>query len=838
MMKKPHVDNQMRPVRQLMILMALIMSMLALVIVSRPMRVQAEAQVDNSVIGRDVFNIPKGVALQYTYVHEPLTKVQGAHAWKGADYAAKIPMDAKGVDPQTKQNYIDEWMPDRGFQVFIYEGSFKKAYPSFGEFINNFTKNDMQAIETIDSTNDLQRTITNGKQVPTLYFQAMMSMKSIEGMQYATNLEKISLVPQDGLSEIAWGIHNMHSNLWDISALKNLDKLKEVILVNLSINDVSALANKPNLTTINLSFNQIADLSPLETNRNNPGLNLKHGFGYQHILLAPITLRTGTKEYTTPSFIIKDLQANNLPVSPYDSLKESNDYPSLYPSTANSQNIDPITLNWTNLLQDPEKAYGSLSSHWKDPNSDFEGWIMVPYTLSDVIGNVYVNFQLLKADGTLVTIAPGAVLSGGLTQTYDLESSPETQSALATARRNGYDRLMVIGGTGNYADFLRHDGSATAVGLTGNFEKDSKNRTIIFTTRTVEVPINYVDTNGNQIAGVSSETLKGKVDAKVTADDLNRLKKAISGYTFNHFQAADGHNIDLSAIETYGDIEKGLKLVYIKDDSQTNANSGTATGTTNDSKTNSDQKNTGSTTSQSDKTATTSESGKGTRKGEAVYALKKVYLYKNQDFKKSERLASYAKKPRINRPMFVVIGYGQSKAGNNRYKVRDVNHHSKTAGKVGYLTTKWDYVRPVYYHSSHQTLTVINPKGVNEYRNKNLTGKVRNFKQGIQLKVKGFVKHRLTTRYLLTNGNYVTGNRKLVMAGKVAQAKQIRVKKTIYRYNNANFGKRLKRINPGTILKVKKWEYTQPYSLTSFGAKRYQVVGGYVTGNERYVSVK
>lgn len=225
------------------------------------------------------------------------------------------------------------------------------------------------------------------------------------------------------------------------------------------------------------------------------------------------------------------------------------------------------------------------------------------------------------------------------------------------------------------------------------------------------------------------------------------------------------------------------------------------------------------------------------KKGEAVYSLKKIYLYQNKTFKKADRIVGYAKKPRINRPMFVVTDYAHSKNGQLRYKVRDVNHLSRTAGKKGYITAQWAYVRPVYYRSSHKTLTVINPRGVNEYKRQNLTGKVRNFKQGTRLKVKSFVTYHLTTRYRLTNGHYITGNRKLVILGKHQQVKKIKVKKTIYRYNNANFDRRTKKIKQGTVLKVKKWTYSYPYSMKTFGAKRYQVAGGYVTANHRYVRI-
>lgn len=233
----------------------------------------------------------------------------------------------------------------------------------------------------------------------------------------------------------------------------------------------------------------------------------------------------------------------------------------------------------------------------------------------------------------------------------------------------------------------------------------------------------------------------------------------------------------------------------------------------------------------------TASDGTVAKKGEAVYSLKKIYMYKNNTFKKSERIASYAKKPRVNRPMFVVADYARSQQGKLRYVVRDVNHHSKTYGKQGVITANWSYVRPVYYQSSHKTLTVINPRGINEYKNKDLTGKVRNYKQGTQLKVKGFVNHNLTTRYLLSNGHYVTGNRKLVIAGKYKQPKQIKVKKSLYRYNDANFDKRINKIKRGTVLTVKKWDYSHQYSTSNFGAKRYQVAGGYVTANNKYVEV-
>lgn len=117
--------------------------------------------------------------------------------------------------------------------------------------------------------------------------------------------------------------------------------------------------------------------------------------------------------------------------------------------------------------------------------------------------------------------------------------------------------------------------------------------------------------------------------------------------------------------------------------------------------------------------------------------------------------------------MFVVLGYDKSNGGALRYKVRDVNHGKKTAGKVGYITANPKYVVNVYYKTmpkSHK-ITVINKKGIHAYKNVNLTGRAKTFKKGTHVTVKSFEKHNLTTRYKLSNGTYITANKKLVIQG-------------------------------------------------------------------------
>ncbi|WP_283679827.1 DUF5776 domain-containing protein [Lentilactobacillus sp. Marseille-Q4993] len=190
--------------------------------------------------------------------------------------------------------------------------------------------------------------------------------------------------------------------------------------------------------------------------------------------------------------------------------------------------------------------------------------------------------------------------------------------------------------------------------------------------------------------------------------------------------------------------------------------------------------NNGSTSTNGNQTNTNTNNGSGTttdtnkvptgavKKNTAVYAIKKIYLYKNTTFNKKDRIAVYNKAKRTNRPMFVVTDYGYSKAGRLRYKVRDVNHKSKTAGKVGYITANKGFVLPVYYRAlpKSKVVTVISKGGVKAYKNKNLTGHVKSYKKGTILKVKKIERYNLTSRFVLSNGYYITGNKKLVIGGR------------------------------------------------------------------------
>lgn len=143
-----------------------------------------------------------------------------------------------------------------------------------------------------------------------------------------------------------------------------------------------------------------------------------------------------------------------------------------------------------------------------------------------------------------------------------------------------------------------------------------------------------------------------------------------------------------------------------------------------------------------------------------VYGLKKLYLYQKPTFAHDQRLATYPQTNRTRRPMFKVVGYARSKSGLLRYQVKDAT------GKTGYITAKSAFVAPVYYQKSVKRIKVLNRQGIDRYQDLKLSKAGKHVKAGKTLKVVGLKHYRLTTRFELSNGQFVSANKKLVIAVK------------------------------------------------------------------------
>lgn len=476
--------------------------------------VQNPDNLTDKVTGQPVFNVSKTEQLQYTYDHTGSNGIstdlrandgysanyqaQGSGTWLGETYANNIAQDAKGMDVNsplqysdgTHPLYIDEWMPDSGLQYFLWQNNFAKEYATIADFRNNFTKAELATVANISTTQPLQS--VNGAETQyTTYYMALMSMTTLEGLQNATNLQTLYLYPDPMVSLNTFGNGFQSGNLWDIRALSNLDNLKSVTITLFSVNDISALSNKDQLTEVNMPYNQITDISPLATDKN---LDIKTGTSLfnQHILLAPITVSTklapgqstttdGALTYTTPSFIIKDLGASNLPIKGFDNAGDTK-YPSLFPSSADAGNVNSNTLSWYNLQVTNNGNYGSLSTTWADPNSDFAGYIIQPYDLAENVSDLNVNIQLLQGDGQQLTLAPSTLISGEVGSDVNVQGNATVMSFLNQQLSKGYTFSgLILDGTGLYSDYLAGNGKATAQpSWTTTLTDESKNWTILF----------------------------------------------------------------------------------------------------------------------------------------------------------------------------------------------------------------------------------------------------------------------------------------------------------------------------------------------------------------------
>ncbi|KRM40330.1 MucBP domain protein [Lentilactobacillus parafarraginis DSM 18390 = JCM 14109] len=623
---------------------------------------------------------------------------------------------------------------------------------------------------------------------------------SLKGLERATSLESLEFPQNWDLS----GGHNFYRNdVVDLTPLQGLNNLQKLNLYGNRVKSVAPIANLPKLTWLDVSNNEVADLNLLDAAKYTANFN----WGNQHVILPKVQLETNSYTFKAP-FV------NALPKNGNAANNEWEVY--------NSKFVNNFH-DWLYIPYSPNAYYGEGESH---PTIQIFRNGIFGVGENDKRGSTTVVGDDVEFKGLAKQVTP------------TIDKTDPHKDRNSTVVENPYTYYMVIqyqvtpapdDGHGLIAYYLPYEIAQQAAATT----------------------VEYVDEKGATIH--ASQTITGTVGKEFDlATDAYKL--AIPGYKFSKY--------DPTQTGKLSDQAQTVKLVYTKDATPVTPNTPvtpTPSNPVNPSTPNNPvtprtpttpvtpttPSSTPTNGNKADQPGTKIEtglepqaSGKVVKKGTAVYSLNKIYLYKNATFKKAQRMAGYVKKPRVNRPMFVVTDYARSANGRLRYKVRDVNHHSNTDGWRGYITANWNYVRPVYYQSKHQTLTVINPLGVNAYKNRNLTGKVKNIKQGTVLKVHGFVRHNLTTRYLLSNGDYITGNRKLVKMGRHQQPKRLVVKKTINRYGDANFTKRNGHFKKGTKLTIKKVTFSHEFSRTRTGVQRYVVNGGYVTASPKFVTVQ
>ncbi|MCT3398504.1 exo-alpha-sialidase [Lentilactobacillus hilgardii] len=271
-----------------------------------------------------------------------------------------------------------------------------------------------------------------------------------------------------------------------------------------------------------------------------------------------------------------------------------------------------------------------------------------------------------------------------------------------------------------------------------------------------KVIVHYVDENGQQISpdDVSTGVIGTSFD--VTA----KAQKQINGYAFQSITKGQNDvrgNFGADPIEVTATYQKNNNTLGTTTSSSSSSvqSSSPSTPIASSSSVSSSSSSTVSSTSSS---TTATAPSTSVAKPFKVVATKALYRYNNVNFSKANRIKHYAKKSITKAPVFTVVATTKSSNGALRYQLSDGS----------YITTKAGYVTKLYNQAKTKTLRVINPKGTWEYKFSKLTKKsaVKHLKKSKVVKVKKLVRKGTATRYQLTNGHYVTGNKQFVKVTK------------------------------------------------------------------------
>lgn len=416
---------------------------------------------------------------------------------------------------------IDQWMPDTNLQqVVLHELAKTTGITSVDQItqamMGNLTK------LYVD---------TSAQQNHKDYYLATMQVRSLQGLEYAKNLTDLWICPNLDANLNWTGAYMKYGSISDISALAGLTNLTELNLQMNQISNISALKNLK-LKGVSLSYNQISDLSPLQNSKDT--MSTSAMMAYQIIKLPTIVLNAKTTSYTMPSFIITNLDGGNVPITPV----QTSPYFGMT-SAGTGTNLDDATVVWKDLGQS-----GYLFVDWHDtllglPGYPFDGEIVQPYTLSDSVGNVNVNFKTTSG----LSLAPQVTLSGNLGDDFDLNQSATVMNAVQKIMAQGY----------------AYQGTADDMAVTGVYAEDPTNITLLFGVKKLAATFNFIDDQGHTLA--VPQTMTGDY-GQAWQTQVPSLK----GYTFKQ-ATQDGQPLTLTDGQLAGTLtaDTTINLIYTAD---------------------------------------------------------------------------------------------------------------------------------------------------------------------------------------------------------------------------------------------------------------------------------
>ncbi|MFP8918412.1 MucBP domain-containing protein, partial [Enterococcus innesii] len=142
----------------------------------------------------------------------------------------------------------------------------------------------------IEYSNDVQLTMEDMAKVTSIEteFAGTAVLSSFEGIQYATNLQKLTVYhyQEIGTNQLSYlsGLKNLESikisanssekGISDLSFISGLTSLKSISLQTNNITDLTPLSTLSNLEFLDLAYNNISDVTPLSSLKNLTSLSL------------------------------------------------------------------------------------------------------------------------------------------------------------------------------------------------------------------------------------------------------------------------------------------------------------------------------------------------------------------------------------------------------------------------------------------------------------------------------------------------------------------------------------------------------------------------------------